>query len=142
MKITLLMHRKDKRMCCCCLGDCKVTKFLLYLVTADIYIEKEQGGSGDGDFPGGPVVKSLSSSAGDAGLSPHQGTKIPHVIEQLSLPAATTEPMPQQRKIPHDARKDPHATTKTQSSQINRNSKGKKKKRLRQGSVLQSRWSE
>ena len=128
MKITLLMHRKDKRMCCCCLGDCKVTKFLLYLVTADIYIEKEQGGSGDGDFPGGPVVKSLSSSAGDAGLSPHQGTKIPHVIEQLSLPAATTEPMPQQRKIPHDARKDPHATTKTQSSQINRNSKGKKKK--------------
>ena len=79
MKITLLMHRKDKRMCCCCLGDCKVTQFLLYLVTADISIEKEQGGSGDGDFPGGPVVKSLSSSAGDAGLSPHQGTKIPHV---------------------------------------------------------------
>ena len=31
------------------------------------------------DFPGGPVVKSLPSSAGDAGLIPGRGTKILHV---------------------------------------------------------------
>ena len=29
-----------------------------------------------GDFPGGPVVK--TSNAGDAGLIPGQGAKIPH----------------------------------------------------------------
>ena len=32
------------------------------------------------DFPGGPVVKTLPSSAGGAGLNPHQGTKIPHAL--------------------------------------------------------------
>ena len=31
-----------------------------------------------GDFPGGPVVKNLSSNAGDVGLISGQGTKIPH----------------------------------------------------------------
>ena len=31
-----------------------------------------------GDFPRGPVVKNLPSSAGDAGLIPGGGTKIPH----------------------------------------------------------------
>ena len=30
------------------------------------------------DFPGGPVVKTLSSNAGDEGLTPGLGTKIPH----------------------------------------------------------------
>ena len=30
------------------------------------------------DFPGGPVVKNLPSSAGDVGSIPGQGTKIPH----------------------------------------------------------------
>lgn len=44
MKTTLLMHRKDKRMCCCCLGNYKVTKFSLYLVISGISAEKEQGG--------------------------------------------------------------------------------------------------
>ena len=33
------------------------------------------------DFPGGPVVKNLSSNAGDAG----QGTKISHATEQVRL---------------------------------------------------------
>ena len=33
------------------------------------------------DFPGGPVVKILSSNAGDAG----QGTKISHATEQVRL---------------------------------------------------------
>ena len=39
-------------------------------------------------FPGGPVVKNPPGS----GLNPSQGTKIPHVLEQLSLCAAITEP--------------------------------------------------
>ena len=40
----------------------------------------------------GPVVKNPPSSAGDTGLIPGQGTKIPGAVEQLSLRAATTEP--------------------------------------------------
>ena len=34
-------------------------------------------------FPGGPVVKNLPCNAGDVGSIPGQGTKIPHVTEQL-----------------------------------------------------------
>ena len=45
-----------------------------------------------GDFPGGPVVKDLHSSAGDMGSVPGLGTKIPHATGQLILPASTTEP--------------------------------------------------
>ena len=30
------------------------------------------------DFPGGPVVKDLPSSAGDTGPIPVQGSKVPH----------------------------------------------------------------
>ena len=37
-----------------------------------------------GDFPGGPLVKNLPSNAGDEGLIPGLGTKIPHALEQLS----------------------------------------------------------
>ena len=37
------------------------------------------------DFPGGPVVKSLSSDAKDAVSNPGWGTKIPHAMGQLSL---------------------------------------------------------
>ena len=33
------------------------------------------------DFPGGPVDKTLYSSAGDAGSIPGHGTKIPHTLE-------------------------------------------------------------
>ena len=36
------------------------------------------------DFPGGPVVKNPQSSAGDVGLIPRQGTKIPHSAGQQS----------------------------------------------------------
>ena len=32
----------------------------------------------NGDFPGGPVVKTLLSSAGGMGSIPGQGAKIPH----------------------------------------------------------------
>ena len=43
------------------------------------------------DFPGGPVVKNPPYNAGDAGLIPGQGTKIPHAVGQLSPRTATTE---------------------------------------------------
>ena len=43
------------------------------------------------DFPGGPVVKNPSGTAGHMGLIPVQGTRILHAIKQLSLRAATTE---------------------------------------------------
>ena len=33
------------------------------------------------DFPGGPVVKNPPSNAGDSGLIPGWGTKIPHTME-------------------------------------------------------------
>ena len=33
-----------------------------------------------GDFPGGPVVKTLPSNAGDTSLIPGQGAKIPHTV--------------------------------------------------------------
>ena len=45
----------------------------------------------DRDFPGGPVVETPPSNAGDTGSSPGWRTKIPHAMGQLSLRAATTE---------------------------------------------------
>ena len=45
-----------------------------------------------GDFPGGPVVKTLPSNAGDTGSIPSWGTKIPHAAGQLNPCATTTEP--------------------------------------------------
>ena len=44
------------------------------------------------DFPGGRVVKNPPCNAGDVGLIPGQGTKIPHAVEQLSPFLKTTEP--------------------------------------------------
>ena len=43
------------------------------------------------DFPGGPGVKNPPYNAGDSGLIPGQGTKIPHAVGQLSPCATTTE---------------------------------------------------
>ena len=45
-----------------------------------------------GDSPGGPVVKNPPCNAGDAGLIPGQGTRIPHAARQLSWHATTREP--------------------------------------------------
>ena len=42
----------------------------------------------DGDFPDGPVVENLPSSAGDTGSIPGRVTKIPHATGQLSPWAA------------------------------------------------------
>ena len=44
------------------------------------------------DFSGGPVVKNLPSNAGDVGLNPGGGTKIPHGARQQSPCATNTEP--------------------------------------------------
>ena len=43
------------------------------------------------DFFGGSVVKNLPPNAGDTGSIPGQGTKIPHVVGQVSPCAATRE---------------------------------------------------
>ena len=43
------------------------------------------------DFPGGPVVKNLSSNAGDVGLIPGWKTKIPPDTRQQSLQAHSEE---------------------------------------------------
>ena len=45
------------------------------------------------DFPGGPVVKNLPSSAGDTGLALGQGTKITLAMEQVSPFTATIKPL-------------------------------------------------
>ena len=72
------------------------------------------------DFPGGPVVKNPPSNAGDVGLIPGWGTKIPHAMGQLSPHATTTEPT--SLKSPHAVNfrahapqlggENPHATTR------------------------------
>ena len=41
------------------------------------------------EFPGGPVVENLPSNTGDVGSIPDQGTKILHVLGQLSPLTAT-----------------------------------------------------
>ena len=43
------------------------------------------------DFPGGSVVNNLPANAGDMGLAPGRGTKIPQAVEQLSQCAITRE---------------------------------------------------
>ena len=73
-----------------------------------------------GEFSNGPVVKNPPCSAGDTGLIPGQGTKIPHAMEQLSPCTAARESMHHSEKIPHDSTKSSHATTKTGGSQINK----------------------
>ena len=45
------------------------------LFSVSLWLELKQS---RGDFPGGPVVKTLPSNAGDAGLIPGRGAKSPH----------------------------------------------------------------
>ena len=84
----------------------------------------------DQDFPSGPVVKNPPSNAGDMGLIPGQGTKIPHAEGQLSPCATTTEltrlnerarmpqttePMRSGPRAPQLERENPHATAREAS---------------------------
>ena len=55
------------------------------------------------------MVRNLTCNAGDTGLIPGLGTKIPHASEQVSPHTATSEPVRPQHTIAHDA-------TKTQRS--------------------------
>ena len=71
------------------------------------------------DFPGGPVVKSLPSNAGDTGLIPGQGTKVPHATGQLSLRVATAEPEGSGAHTPQ-LKRSLHTATETWCNQINR----------------------
>ena len=41
------------------------------------------------DFPSGPVVRNPPCNAGDVGLIPDQGTRIPHAVRHLNLYTTT-----------------------------------------------------
>ena len=86
------------------------------------------------DFPGGPVVKNPPSNAGDTGLIPGQGTKIPHAMGQLSPHATTielaslneragvlqtTEPTHPGARTPQLERENPQATTREKPEHCN-----------------------
>ena len=73
------------------------------------------------DFPGGPVVKNPPCKVGDAGSIPGQGTKIPHVVGQLSVCAAGTEHTHSGAYAPQlESLCAATAVTKTQHNQINK----------------------
>ena len=57
-----------------------------------------QRGSLERPGPGGPLVKNLASSARDKGLIPGGETKIPHVMEQISLHTGTKSLCSQKEK--------------------------------------------
>ena len=61
------------------------------------------------DSPGGPVIKNPPSNAGDMGLIPGWGTKIPHATGQLSLHAKSTESVHSRAHVPQ--LESPCATT-------------------------------
>ena len=63
------------------------------------------------------MVENPSCNAGDAGLIPGQGTKIPHAVGQLS-PHGTTKPM--HHKYRAHALWSPRATTKTEARALQR----------------------
>ena len=58
-------------------------------------------------------LKNLPHNAGDTGLIPGWGTKIPHALGQLRTCAKTTEPTQHNKRFPHDV-------IKTQHSQIHK----------------------
>ena len=64
------------------------------------------------DFPGGPVVKNPPCNAGDTGLSPGRGTKVPHAAEQQSLRPQLESPCAK-TKAPVRHNKSPHVAIKT-----------------------------
>ena len=62
-----------------------------------------------GDFPCGPVVKNLPSSARDVGSIPGRETKIPHAAGQLNSHAATKTREKPPMKSPRTAKKTQHS---------------------------------
>ena len=65
----------------------EVTALLNNMESKEIHLkwERMKKKSEKEDFPGGSVVRTLPSNAGDEGLIPGRGTKIPPVVGQLSL---------------------------------------------------------
>ena len=61
----------------------------VYLHNGILFSLKKEENSGD--FPGGSVVESPPCNAGDVGLIPAQGIKIPYTAEQLSPQPTATE---------------------------------------------------
>ena len=61
----------------------------------------------------------VQRNAGDLGLIPGQGTKIPHASEQLGLHAATTEPVCHSQRVHVLQQKMLQDALNTQHSQIN-----------------------
>ena len=66
------------------------------------------------EVPGGPAVRNPPSHAGNVGLILGKGTKIPHVMGQLSL--CTPELTLHTRRLRAETRESPCATTKIQHS--------------------------
>ena len=80
-------------------------------------------------FPGGPVVKNPSSSAGDMGSIPGRATKIPHAAGQLSPCTTTTEPTLPEALVPQLERENLHATTREKPAHRNEDQMQPKKKK-------------
>ena len=76
--------------------------------------------SSSGNFPSGPVVKNSPCDAGDSCSIPGRGTKMLHAVGQLSPSATKLQSLCTSVKDLYDTAKIPHATTKTQRSQINK----------------------
>ena len=55
---------------------------------AEIHNQEEIKLKASKAFPGGPVVENLPYNAGDVGLTPGRGTKIPHTAGKL-IPCIT-----------------------------------------------------
>ena len=76
--------------------SCFVSLFLLCACFLEIKKHLKSFGGNKMPWSGiSPMVqwlKNQSCNSGDIGSIPGWGTKIPHAMEQLSLPAATTEP--------------------------------------------------
>ena len=83
-----------------------------------------------GDFPGGPVVETLSFRLRGPGFGSWSGNQIPHATTKSLHPATGRFHMPQQRL------KTLRIATKTQCSQVNM--KKKKRRKERNGSCLQA----
>ena len=64
------------------------------------------------------MVKNPPSNAGNVGLIPGRGNKIPHAAGQLS--PRDLKPEPQLERSPRAATKIPRAATKTRCIQINK----------------------
>ena len=79
------------------------------------------------DFPGGPVVETPPTNAGDAGSIPGQETKISHAMGQVSPFCATAEPVCSMICVPWQG---PQAITTTPGNQ-----KKKKKRKRKAGSL-------